>query len=72
MKYIKLNNWIDRFSEIKPKLDQELESLDYEYTIENEGCSNKVVNQVVKYLKDHDCQVTVESKGAAALNRIFG
>lgn len=70
---LELNEYIERMSEIKPKLDDMLSAVSLEsVVILNNGCSNKMVNQVVKYLQNHGVQVTVESSGASALNRIFG
>lgn len=70
---IKVNEYISKFSEIKPHLDQALESLNTEeIVIMNDGCSNTVVNKMVAYIKDHDVVAIVESKGASAMNRIFG
>ncbi len=73
MRTIQVNKYIENFSEIKPHLDQLLESLNTEQiTIENDGCSNSVINRMVSYIKDHDVVAIVESKGASAMNRIFG
>lgn len=73
MNTIKLNDYIEKFSEIKPQLDALLDNLTTQtVVIENDGCSNRVIAEVVKYLQRHGVQVTVESKGASALNRIFG
>lgn len=73
MKTIEVNEYISKFSEIKPHLDQVLEDLNLEQlTVLNDGCSNNLVNQIVKYIKDHDVVCIVESKGVSALNRLYG
>jgi len=70
---IEVNEYISKLSEIKPQLDQLLEDLNLEeIIILNDGCSNKLVNRIVKYIKNHDVVAIVESKGASALNRIYG
>ncbi len=76
MKTIEVNEYIEKFSEIKPQLDLLLESINVtELTVINDGCSNKLVDKIVKYVKDHDVVCIVESKGkgsANRLNKLFG
>lgn len=68
---IELNEYIEKFSEVKPLIDQGLDrTLEREALIINGGVSNKVLAQVTKYLQAHDCQVTVESKGKGTANRL--
>jgi hypothetical protein len=70
---IELNEYTEKMSEVKPLLDQELErTLEREALVINDGAPNNLVNQVVKYLEAHDCQVTVESKGKGTANRLNG
>lgn len=69
---LKLNEYIEKFSEIKDQLDRVCENVGLEQVIiENNGCSNKIVDQVVKYLKNYDLVVVVESSGVNALNRLY-
>lgn len=72
LKQIEVNQYIEKLSDIKAHLDEIGQSLVTEVTILNDGCSNKVVNRIVQYLENLDIQVTVESKGVNALNRLYG
>ena len=73
MKNLELNEYITNFNEIKPKLDELSEDLIInEVVINNNGCSNAILNKTVKYLKNLGFQVTIESKGVATLNRLYG
>ena len=72
---LELNEYIDKFSEIKPHIDQALESWNTHrdgITLNNNGCSNRVVNQCVNYIKAHGVLVMVESSSVSALNRLYG
>lgn len=70
---IEVNEYIEKFSEIKAQLDQILENINIEQiTILNDGCSNKIINKMIAYIKNHDVISVVESKGVSALNRIYG
>ena len=68
-KTIELNNWIEKFREIKPHLDQIVETLSIEtVTIMNDGCNGALVRKAVKYLNNADIAVTVvkvESTGSS-------
>lgn len=61
---LELNEYIEKFSEIKPHLDLIGEDLNIEYvTIQNDGCKAPLVQKIVKYLKGFDIVVTlVDSK----------
>jgi mannose/fructose-specific phosphotransferase system component IIA len=73
---IEVNEYISKFSEIKAHIDQALESLNTEeIVIMNDGCSNTIINKIVKYIQNHDVVCIVESKGkgsANRLNKLFG
>ena len=57
---IKLNEYIEVMNEITPLLDQTLENINIEEIIlENDGCSQKLINKIVDYIEKHDCNVTV-------------
>ena len=62
---IYLNEFTEKFaSEVRPQLDFWLQTqafnFGFEVIIENCGAKTTLVNKVVKYLKDHDCIVTVK------------
>ncbi len=68
---IELNEYIEKFSEIKPLLEQEVDrTLFREALIVNDGVENIILAKVIKYLEDRDFQVTVESKNKGAANRL--
>lgn len=58
MRILELNEYIEKFSEIRPHLDLMLEDfLLQRVEIINDGCSKRVVGQVVKYLEYHGITV---------------
>lgn len=68
---LELNEYISKLSEIKPKLDEIGAKLGVtQVTVLNSGCSNKVVNQVVRYLKNLDLDVILQSKGRPTLKLV--
>jgi len=52
-----LNEYIEKFSEIKPQLDDMLDKPVEEFDIKNDGCKTKLVNKIAKYIKDHGAKV---------------
>jgi hypothetical protein len=52
---IELNEYIEKFSEIKPHLDQLIENINIEEVmVINEGCKAGVTLKVFRYLHNHD------------------
>ena len=54
---LNLNEYIESFSEVKPHLDDLIESSGvHEVRIVNDGCKGAVIRKVTKYLADHDIE----------------
>ncbi len=52
---INLNEYITKFSEVKPLLDQLIENINIEEVlVVNDGCKAAVVLKVFRYLHNHD------------------
>lgn len=52
---LELNEYIEKFKEIKPLLDQLGEDINIEEVlIVNDGCNLKLVNKIEKYLQNFD------------------
>ena len=55
---VEVNEYIEKFSEIKEHLDLILEYVTMEeIEILNYGCSNRVVKKMVRYIQNHDVKV---------------
>jgi len=52
-----INEYIEKFSEIKPHLDQATEWPIIEVKIINDGCKPSLVSKIIKYLKNQDIHV---------------
>ena len=53
-KKVELNEYIEKFSEIKPQLEQIIENINNKRVlVVNDGCSDYVVRKVVGYLENH-------------------
>lgn len=53
-KIYKVNEYIERFSEMKPHLDEICESIFNERVyIENDGCDEYLVRKAIGYLENH-------------------
>ena len=62
-KIIELNEYIEKFSEIKPHLDQICEDIFIERVfINNDGCNDYLVRKCIGYLENHDIIVSWENK----------
>ena len=60
---IELNEYIEKFSEVKPLLDQICDNICIEEVhINNDSCDAYVVRKVVGYLENHDIRVTWDDK----------
>ena len=56
---ISVNEYIEKFSEIKPHIDQALENINVtEIYIQNDGCKDKLIRKMMKYIINHDCKAT--------------
>lgn len=60
---VELNEYIERFNEIKPHLDAICENIFIERVhVENDGCDQWLQRKVIKYLEDHDIIVSFSDK----------
>lgn len=58
---IELNEYITKFSEVKPLLDQMLENINIEeIKVINDGCKASVTLKVFRYIHDHDVRTITE------------
>ena len=58
-----LNEYIDKFSEIKPHLDEICDDIFIERVyIENDNCDEWIVRKCIGYLENHDIIVSWGSK----------
>lgn len=52
-----LNEYIEKFSDIKSHLDQATDWPIEEVKIINDGCKPSLVSKIIKYLNNHDIHV---------------
>ncbi len=62
IKSIELNEWIDKFNEVKPHLDELCDSLTDVVDIINDGCNDALVRRCAKYLRSHGILVNIKNK----------
>ena len=56
---VEVNEYIEKFSEIKEHLDLILEYITMEeITIVNDGCSENVIRKMIGYIENHDVKAT--------------
>jgi len=58
---IELNEYIEKFSEIQPLLDQHVDNINIKtILLKNDGCKEKLVKKIIKYLENHSINVIIE------------